>query len=164
MIYFKTDIQNRRFFLISTFFDRGIVEMYMDYLEGCGSKILNVFDILLKNEGVIIINCKYGKDRTGLICILIMLLCDVSDDVIILEYARSFINLDNELIKLQMINDFKNCGLPEAFIYSTQVYMCDLLRNFRKKYDSVYLYLNDIGFDYLRQKLFIKKYKIFFRV
>src|SRR5436853_7906691 len=107
--------------------------MYMDFLEACKCKILIVFKMLLVGEEIVIVNCKHGKDRTGLICMLVMLLYDVSDEKIVLEYSRSFDNLNFGGNKKRMIDDMENCGLSEEFIYSKEKYMLDLWREFKYK-------------------------------
>lgn len=43
-----------------------------------------------------IIHCTAGKDRTGVICALILSLCGVDDDVISSEYALTEIGLPQE--------------------------------------------------------------------
>jgi hypothetical protein len=91
---------------------------------------------------------------------LIMMLCEVNDDNIILEYSKSFVYLNkNENYKKEMIDDMLSHGLNEDFIYSKQTFMQDLLKKFRFKYYSINKYLLDIGFDRLDQKAFINKYK-----
>ena len=134
--------------------------MYMDFLEACKCKILIVFKILLVGEEIVIVNCKHSKDRTGLICMLVMLLCDIPDEKIVLEYSRSFDNLNVGRNKERMIDDMKSCGLSEEFVYSKQEYMFDLLKEFRYKYKSVNHYLDSLGFNHSDQDLFVKKFKI----
>ncbi|CAG8825488.1 2368_t:CDS:1, partial [Cetraspora pellucida] len=109
LFYFYND---KKYFLTNTLVRRGIIAMYMDFLEADKIEILKIFKLLLHNrEGIIIINCKYGKDRTGLICMLIMLLCGIDDETIISEYSESFTNLDKDGNRLEMIKDMNLCGL-----------------------------------------------------
>jgi len=44
----------------------------------------------------LIIHCTAGKDRTGVICALILSLCGVDDEVIASEYALTEIGLPQE--------------------------------------------------------------------
>jgi hypothetical protein len=158
-IFYHFSLMDERYYLTKTVSKRGVVEMYMDFLEGCKTKILYIFKMLLESKDIVLINCKYGKDRTGLICMLVMLLCKVSDKDIILEYSKSFQCLSVSNDKLDMINDMKSCGLSEEFIYSKKEYMQNLLKKFRFRYKTVNNYLYEIGFDYLDQDLFFRKYK-----
>ena len=116
--------------------------------------------MLLVSEETVIINCKYGKYRTSLIYILDILLCNIPDEKITLEYSRSFDNLNVGGNKKWMINNIKNCGLSEEFVYSKQEYIFDLLKEFRYKYKSVNHYLDSLGFNHSDQYSFVKKFKI----
>lgn len=54
------------------------------------------------------VHCTAGKDRTGVICALVLSLCGVEDEIISQEYALTEIGLPNEwketVIK-HLIND-----------------------------------------------------------
>lgn len=153
-----------KYSLNQTLNNRGVIEMYMDFLEGSKNEIKNIFMkiIELGYEYKIIINCKHGKDRTGVVSMLIMLLCDVKKDIIIEEYSKSFLLLvkddfNNELDKL--VKDFEKGGLDKKFIYSFENYMITLLDLFELKYKNIKNYLNHIGIDEKQQQRFKNLFK-----
>jgi protein-tyrosine phosphatase len=53
--------------------------------------LLEVFTVIANHtEGAILINCKAGKDRTGMISALLLMLCGVPEDDIIADYEISY--------------------------------------------------------------------------
>ena len=59
---------------------------YMTLLENRNIKL--IFDAIHENNGLIIINCSMGKDRTGVIIMLLLLLCGVNNKDIMLKDNR----------------------------------------------------------------------------
>jgi len=54
-----------------------------------------------------VVHCTAGKDRTGVICALVLSLCGVEDEIISQEYALTEIGLPNEW-KEAVINHLVN--------------------------------------------------------
>ena len=46
-----------------------------------------------KEKLPILIHCAHGKDRTGIIVMLLMMLCDLSQDEIVADYVQSELQL-----------------------------------------------------------------------
>ena len=57
--------------------EKDIPAGYMALVEDRNIKL--IFDAIRENKGLIIINCSMGKDRTGVIMMLIELLCGVTN-------------------------------------------------------------------------------------
>jgi protein tyrosine/serine phosphatase len=156
--------KSEKYSLTQTLNNRNVAEMYIDFLEGSKKEIKKIFTkmIELGYEYKIIINCKYGKDRTGVISMLIMLLCDIKKETIIEEYSKSFLLLlkndfDKNIDKL--VKDFKKGGLDKKFIYSFENYMISLLDLFELKYKNIKSYLENIGIDEQEQQRFKNFFK-----
>ena len=68
-----------------------ISELYIDLLDDSQAKIKAVFDIFLKheNEGIYY-HCTAGKDRTGVISMLLLDLVGVEEATIIANYSESY--------------------------------------------------------------------------
>lgn len=62
-------------------------------------------------EKPFIIHCTAGKDRTGVLCALILSLCGVSDEVIANEYALTSIGLSTEWKKAVIKHLMENPAL-----------------------------------------------------
>ncbi len=68
---------------------------YMSLIENRNIKL--IFDAIHENDGLIIINCSMGKDRTGIIIMLLLLLCGVNNKDIISDYMLSYNYLKDDV-------------------------------------------------------------------
>ena len=71
---------------------------YGDYfyliLDGCKNLFEKIFSIMMHNESFpILIACRYGKDRTGIVSALIMQLMGYDDETIVKEYVKSEVKI-----------------------------------------------------------------------
>ncbi|KAI1823747.1 tyrosine phosphatase [Xylaria intraflava] len=90
----------------------------------------------------ILIHCQAGKDRTGVICALILSLCGVEDDVVADEYCLSDIGLRSRheqlIANLLLKEEFRED--PESarqMILTRRDNMLLFLRKIRREYTSV---------------------------
>ncbi|MDB5530306.1 MAG: protein tyrosine/serine phosphatase [Devosia sp.] len=61
---------------------------YRDALDRCGDRIAQVLGAIAgAPEGMVLFHCTVGKDRTGIVAALLLLLADVAEDDIITDYA-----------------------------------------------------------------------------
>ena len=66
---------------------RSVAAVPGSYLDIAHSKnIAKVFKAIANSEGGVMSNCSAGKDRTGVISALVLLLCGVSRENVIKEY------------------------------------------------------------------------------
>lgn len=115
-------------------------ELYLDLLDDSQEKIATVFRIFInhKNEGIYF-HCTAGKDRTGVITMLMLMLIDVPRDVITANYTESF-----EHNKARPGYKFLK---PEwlKFVYSEPEYIEKAMDHVNLKYGGVRPYLSLIG-------------------
>lgn len=137
--------------------------------QSCSSQCDKSTDI---KRDKIVIHCVQGKDRTGMLSMLVQLILGVSDEVIIDDYYKS-----NEGLGLLSLNDDPACTKPRTrqsssaaaavaktksqregttqegkldrniFSGTTREAMVTTLEYIRSKYVSFDLYLDEIGFD-----------------
>lgn len=75
-------------------FPASLYELYIRMLDKNSDQIREVLRKFLKNEeGCCLFNCTAGKDRTGVIAMLLLGLADVEEDTIIADYSVSAENM-----------------------------------------------------------------------
>lgn len=66
-----------------------MAELYCLLLKGCKSQYGMIFRLFLSNYGVSLFHCTAGKDRTGVVAMLLLQLAGVPDAVIAADYSIS---------------------------------------------------------------------------
>eukprot|EP00890_Picochlorum_soloecismus_P003062 jgi/Picsp_1/3757/NSC_06592-R1_protein len=104
----------------------------------------------VKNQQPVLIFCKLGKDRTGLLSALVLACCDVPLDDIVSDYTKSN---DIHQIALGGVEKMKDVQGVDASLFSSapREAMIQTFAYIDKKYGSVHEYLDDIGFSFLSQ-------------
>ena len=105
--------------------------------------IHKVIKIIMDSDSGVIFSCNSGKDRTGMISMLLLLICDVPKEDIIADYSISYIYLKNEIEKFHKDNP----TLPKFIGKSKSRYKEETIDLFYKKYCSIEEYMKYIGFD-----------------
>ena len=114
---------------------------YLDIIDDFDS-IKQVFEIIRDSKGSILINCNAGKDRTGVICMLILLLCNVLEDEILIDYQVSYTYLREVIRKMHLDNP----KMPKYLGNSKMEYMEETLKLFKDKYKSIDNYMSLLKF------------------
>jgi protein-tyrosine phosphatase len=122
--------------------EKDIPAGYMALVEDRNIKL--IFDAIRENKGLIIINCSMGKDRTGVIMMLIELLCGVTNKDIISDYMLSY-NYVKDDVNLFHLN---HPEYPAWVGASKSWYMEETIKLFFDKYHDV----NSYFIDYLGLK------------
>ena len=130
-----------------------VIRNYYDMLEN-RQAITNIFQTMANSDSNILFHCQEGKDRTGIISAILLLLAGVSDIDIYADYEVSNVYL-YEMIKIaKTIPD----GIPNFLLYVKPEYMEMVLTYLRKKYETIENYLLAKGLsrfeiDKLKSKL-----------
>ncbi|MFV0440245.1 MAG: tyrosine-protein phosphatase [Lachnospirales bacterium] len=128
-----------------------VSSFYIEILKKSQTNVKNVLDeILSVKDGTVLFNCTEGKDRTGIVSMLLLGICGVSKKEIATNYMQSSTNLkynvnnkfktDNELHKIdkEILMQFKETK-PE-----TIEIVYDMIIN---DYGSFENYYKEIGFS-----------------
>lgn len=128
------------------------------YMEIINDKdnIKLVFDVIKNSQGAIFINCNSGKDRTGVICMLLLLLAKVPEKDIIADYQVSYTYLMDNIKKIHE----ENPHLPKFLGNSKAEYMEKTLELFKDKYKTIENYMKFIGLTDEDIKIIINKITI----
>ena len=125
---------------------------YMEVIDDY-ENIKKIFDIIIDSNKTVYIYCGLGKDRTGVIIMLLLLLCKVNYDDIIADYALS----DVYLKKYYYSFHEKNKKYPKYLGRAKPEYMEKTIELFFDKYGTIETYFNKVGLDKERIELLRKK-------
>ncbi|KAJ5172314.1 hypothetical protein N7492_004907 [Penicillium capsulatum] len=132
---------------------RGLTGLAQDTLDASTAEIRAVFERLARDECYpALVHCTQGKDRTGLIVLLTLLLAGetVPTAAIVDDYVRSELELVpefeermREIRALGLGEDYTRC--PPGFVDAVTTYLYD-------RYGGVQAYLRGIGIDATMQE------------
>lgn len=136
---------------------RGLIGLSQDTLDCAGAEIREIFDILAKDDSYpVLIHCTQGKDRTGLVVMLLLfLVADASASssgegqeiiplsAISLDYMKSESELQPELESL--MKEITDIGLDEEYARTPSGFTEALRMYIDTKYGGVRSYLLSIG-------------------
>eukprot|EP01042_Synura_sphagnicola_P001188 gene1188-1342_t len=118
-------------------------------LETSGFEVTTVLKLIADPDNLpTAMFCTAGKDRTGLIAMLILSVLGATDDEIVKDYEMSdsvYQQLNDKKAKVVAIDQ---SGLdPEVFLRAKAEVMREILRSIRSNYGSVNGFLDDHDFD-----------------
>lgn len=125
-----------------------LVNSYMCMLSN-GKKINDILAIMANSKTGILFNCSAGKDRTGVIAFLILMLANCYVEDIVADYSLSYIYLKSDIDKKRKQN--KNLSLHYG--KSDADYMFKLISLFLTKYKDFnnYVKVNDLNLGYIQR-------------
>jgi len=114
------------------------------YMEILSNKetMYQVFKIIKDSKGSILFNCSAGKDRTGVVAMLLLLLSEVYEDDIIADYQISYTYIRENIRKMHKDNP----DLPAFLGGSKLEYMEETLELFYNKFKTINNYFIYLGF------------------
>ncbi|KAI2619262.1 tyrosine phosphatase [Hypoxylon sp. NC1633] len=152
----------------------GFIQAYMNILASASSPsnearpFARILSHLASDEPTpILAHCSAGKDRTGVICALVLSLCGVSDEDIALEYNLTDLGLKplHGIIVASLMHDAAFRDNPEGakrMILAQKETMLGTLKMIRSRYGSVEKCVTTLGLlsvegiDQLRRNLIVE--------
>lgn len=119
-----------------------LADLYIQLLDQAQTIIKHILEIIINSKTPILFHCTAGKDRTGLISMLLMGILGVSDEDIVAQYQVSQTYL-NERHDLYDINESDS----KVLIESDPKHMFKTLQYFYDKYESFEAYFDVLGID-----------------
>jgi protein-tyrosine phosphatase len=122
--------------------------------------------VLARAEGVCLLHCYIGKDRTGIVSALLLNVVGVSEADIISDYLQSQENLRVIHEEIQSVRPFFVTKLQfENIISAKREYITALLAHLSQKYSDAEGYMRAIGvleedIAILRQKLIVPECRL----
>lgn len=136
---------------------RGLLGLANDTLDASGPEIVTALRAPLASPGLpLLVHCTQGKDRTGLIIALLLLICDVPTDAVEQDYELT----DEKLVEERgdRLVELKEMGLSEEFGRTVKGFVNGIESHLKEKYGGLDGYLDGAGFGErertaLREKL-----------
>lgn len=123
---------------------RGLVGLGKDTIEHSGPELKAVFEVLADPDSYpVLIHCTQGKDRTGLVVALILLLCDIDLEAIGQDYVLSEEELRPEYE--ERMKEIRSIGLDESFAKCPDNFVREVAQFIESNHGNVERYLNRIG-------------------
>ncbi|KAH0606915.1 uncharacterized protein H6S33_002903 [Morchella sextelata] len=125
---------------------RGLPGLCHDSLLHCQSEIRETLTILsYPTSYPVLLHCTQGKDRTGLIAILILLLLNASVPAVQKEYEESWEGLEG--VREGMVREMVEVGLGEEFAGTPGEVVGEVEGLLREGWGGVEGYLESVGVD-----------------
>ncbi|WP_371804559.1 tyrosine-protein phosphatase [Candidatus Lokiarchaeum ossiferum] len=116
----------------------GYIEILNDF-----ESIRKILTRIAEAPAGVLINCNAGKDRTGIIIMLLLLIADVDEKEICEDYEISATNLYEQIKALHE----KYSDLPSFVGQSKKEYILKTLSLFKEKFDNIDHYLKLVALD-----------------
>eukprot|EP01069_Polyplicarium_translucidae_P005772 Polyplicarium_translucidae@DN284_c0_g1_i1.p1 len=138
----------------------GLAASYIDMLEHCGGCVELALRVIAKSAIPVLIHCSIGKDRTGIIAMLILHCLGASEAAIARDYSRTE---ETGLAFRAHVKEFVGrSGLEGDFCGAEASTIVRCMEILKEKYGSIDGYLDSIGFhhqwrQHLRQKFLVSQ-------
>ncbi|KAI0591163.1 Protein tyrosine serine phosphatase [Pyrenophora tritici-repentis] len=135
----------------------GLIGLAQQSLDVCTREVTQVFDVLgIEDSWPVLIHCTQGKDRTGLIVMLVLWLLQVDQAIIDKDYRLSEPELEPEMEG--RLKEMASIGLSEQFAVCPPDVVNSTYSHIVEKYGSVEQYLEKAGVaknkvDFVKKKL-----------
>ncbi|KAK7749741.1 hypothetical protein SLS53_000320 [Cytospora paraplurivora] len=124
---------------------RGLLGLGCDTLDASGSEVAVGLRTLLEPDGLpVLIHCTQGKDRTGIMVVLVLLICGVPVEAVQHDYHLSDEKLKSEMV--DRLREIREMGLGEDFGRTAPGFVSGVVKHLEERYGGLQQYLDGIGF------------------
>lgn len=138
---------------ITALFRRGLIGINIMLVETAKAQICDVLRVLAQAAQPVVVNCQWGKDRTGLIIALVLCVLGVEEADILADYMKTGTCVQRQEYLDNMPQTYRFFLEPafqnelEVLIGVDDSTIPALFRYLEQQYGSVQGYLEHIGFD-----------------
>jgi len=120
--------------------EMGLMGLAKSSIDVCTKEMKQVFDVLADDRNwPVLVHCTQGKDRTGLIIMLVLWLVQIQDDIIEEDYLLSESELATE--KESRLKEISAIGLSEQFAVCPPGLTKEVRSHIQENYGGVEKYL-----------------------
>lgn len=121
-------------------------DMYVDMIERNKANLYRIFKVILDAKGTILFHCTAGKDRTGVVAMLILKLAGIDNELIIKDYTASGEYLADSIRKLKETLQTRGFKIIDSIFESKAEDMENTLKYFDEHY-TIDSYFKSLGFS-----------------
>lgn len=123
-----------------------MAEMYRDLLDGSGETFAQVFEKMAEYAGqCVLFHCTAGKDRTGLVSMLLLSLVGVPEEIIVTDYAATQEYTAEQARRQQELMKKAGVVLPDYIFGAVAQTMEETLSHLHNVYGGARQYLSRAG-------------------
>ena len=122
-----------------------LTDVYIDVLDYQHNAIKDIFNCLAAAKGLCLFCCNGGKDRTGIISMLLLDVADVDINCIIEDYMQTKANMGSTFAKVRQLIMENKLDIPLNGLECLPEFVMDTLNHIKQEYASTRNYLNRIG-------------------
>jgi protein-tyrosine phosphatase len=124
--------------------EMGLVGLAQSSMDVCKREVKQVFDVLANEQNwPVLVHCTQGKDRTGLIVMLVLFLLGVEEAAVDKDYRLSEPELAPE--REQRMKEIRSIGLTEQFAVCPPDVVSSVRSHIERKYGTTEDYLEYTG-------------------
>ncbi|KAK2742165.1 tyrosine serine protein [Colletotrichum kahawae] len=125
---------------------RGLVGLGLDTLDQSGPEVAKALKVFIDPAGSpTLVHCTQGKDRTGLIVTLVLLILNVPVEAIEHDYSLTQGALESE--REERLIEMREIGLTDEWFDTAPDMIARIAQHLDSVYGGVDNYLDKIGFD-----------------
>lgn len=124
---------------------KSMAELYCRLLDTCQQQYNTIFSMFIANRGTSLFHCTAGKDRTGVVAMLLLELANVPESLIVADYAVSEKNMMGMFFAQHKQLEAEGIVLPEFIFGSREEDMEETLHHLKVKYHGAASYLKQCG-------------------
>ena len=134
-------------------------ELYIYMLDYCKTAFHQIFSVILDAQGGVLFHCSAGKDRTGVLAALLLLLAGVDEETVVQEYTYTQTLLAPVIERLkQHVPEGMSLQYAEDMLSARPAYIKAAITHLNDVYHSAKGYLSALGFsekqtEAIRQRL-----------
>ncbi len=121
-----------------------LLELYVGLADNAQGTIREIMEVFLQ-EGKVVFHCSAGKDRTGVIAALLLILANTNEDEIVEDYSATY-PLMKDIFEAQMTGAAQfGIDIPRDIMLSEPETMVSFLEHMKKTYKNGVAYFRQLG-------------------